>query len=153
MKIAVAVLGLVCVLAPAWAQSSPQNIVSVGVSTDGAKVAGTGMYARLLTDGTYAFTVADFLPTQFKPILVEKNVSAGIAKRLATIGPVSFFVPASAGLSITGSNKGWVWTTGGLAELPRGEWRLQLAARVVKSSVNNNTGYRTVLSLSVGWGR
>lgn len=143
----------------AFAQTpQPVNVYAAGVSfNSGASpsVAGTALYAHLLSDGsgTYAYSVFDALPTTLKPFTVTNNVGAGIAQKLFSIGNVPIYVPTAAGISWNGSNTGWQWSTGALASIKlKGNWRIMPNVRLVKSSVSNGDGYRPMFGVLFGWG-
>jgi hypothetical protein len=149
-------------LFPAAAQNPfPDNFAGVGGSylaggTGISSIAGTGIYARLVNSasGTYAFTVVDAVPQTVKPFVIGTNAGAGIAQWLFTLAGVEFFTPNSAGVSWSGSNTGWNWSSGMLAVVPvkTSTWRILPSVRMVKSSVNNNAGYQVILGVGVGWG-
>lgn len=135
-----------------------QNIYAGGVSYNhGATpaVAGTALYAHALnTSGTYAFTVFDALPATTKPFTVTTNVGAGIAQKAFTLGKVPIYVPTAAGISWSGSNTGWQWSTGGLASIHiKGDYYIMPSVRLEKSSVSNGAGYQPVIGLLFGWGK
>lgn len=119
--------------------------------------AGTALYAHQInTSGTYAFTMVDALPNTLRPFTVTTNFAAGIAQRIATIDGVSIFVPTAAGISYTGPNVGWSWSTGAGVpfQLKKGSsWYLMPTARVLKSSVSNGSGYQPIIGLLFGWGQ
>jgi len=159
MKKTFALVVLILVFAVcSFAQTSATNIYAAGVSfNNGATpaVAGTALYARLLSDGsgTYAFTVVDALPVSAKPFTVSSNIGAGIAQKIFTIGKVPIFIPTSAGVSFNGTNAGWSWTTGALASIKlKGNWRVMPNVRIIKSSISNGAGYQPVVGLMFGWG-
>ena len=163
MKFTLALLSVFLAL-PLLAQTPapaapPTNVYGFGVSFNQSgtpRVAGTGLYARLISSssGTYAFTVLDALPTSTKPFSVTTNVGAGIAQKLFSIGKVPIFAPTSAGISFTGSNTGWNWSTGALADIKvKGNWRVMPNVRLLKSSVNNGTGYQPIVGVLFGWGQ
>ena len=133
------------------------NIYAGGVSYNpGASpaIAGTGLYARQLIGGTYAFTVVDALPITIQPFTVNTNVGIGLAQRVATIGGIPIYVPTSAGISFNGANTGWSWSTGGLAWIRvKGNWAVAPHVRLLKSSVSNNAGYGVIVGVLVGWGK
>lgn len=133
------------------------NIYAGGVSYNpGASpaIAGTGLYARQLIGGTYAFTVVDALPITIRPFTVNTNVGVGLAQRVATIGGIPIYVPTSAGISFNGANTGWSWSTGGLAWIRvKGNWAIAPHVRLLKSSVSNNAGYGVIVGMLVGWGK
>lgn len=152
-----------CVLlflsAPSYAQTATPltNIYAAGISFNSSgspSVAGTGLYARLVTGtGTYAFTVVDALPTSVKPFTVTSNFGAGIAQKIVTIGSVPIFIPSSAGVSFNGTNTGWAWSTGALASIRvKNNWRIFPNVRIVKSSVSNGAGYQPIIGVLFGWG-
>jgi hypothetical protein len=136
----------------------PANVYAGGISYNvGASpaIAGTGLYAHLIADsGTYAFTVVDALPISVKPFTVSTNFGVGIAQKLFTIAKVPVFVPTSAGISYTGNNTGWQWSTGALASIKvKGNWRVMPNVRIVKSSVSNGAGYTPIAGILFGWGQ
>lgn len=148
---------------PLFGQTAPPaapmtNIYAAGLSYNNSgtpSIAGTGMYAHLLSDGsgTYAFTVVDALPTSFKPFAVTTNFSAGIAQKVFTIGSVPVFVPTAAGVSFNGTNTGWAWSTGAMVSVKlKGNWRVFPNVRVAKSSVSNGTGYQAIVGFLIGYG-
>ena len=162
LSVAVFVL---CVALASFAQTAPApapstsltNIYAAGLSYNSQGtpgIAGTALYARSVNDsGTYAFTVVDALPTSYKPFTVTTNFSAGVAQKIFTLGKVPIFVPTSAGVSFTGTNTGWAWSTGALASVKlKGNWRIFPTVRVAKSSVSNGTGYQPVIGVMFGWG-
>jgi hypothetical protein len=159
-----AILIAVCLLgfcAPAvHAQEAPlTNIYAAGVSFNNSgspSIAGTGLYARLLSDasGTYAFTAVDALPNTLKPFTVTTNFSGGVAQKVFTIGKIPIFVPTAAGVSYSGSNVGWAWSTGALASIKlKGNFRIFPTVRIAKSSVSNGTGYQPIVGVLFGWGQ
>lgn len=117
--------------------------------------AGTGLYAHQInTSGTYAFTMVDALPATLKPFTVTTNFAAGIAQRVATIDGFSIFIPTAAGISYTGTNTGWAWSTGvGVPFKIKSNWYLMPTARVLKSSVSGGSGYQPIVGLLFGWGQ
>lgn len=150
----------------AWAQTPPNtppapeplaNIYAAGVSysvnaTPG--VAGTGLYAHLLSDtGTYAFTAIDALPNTLRPLTVTSNIGVGVAQRVFTVGGVPVFMPTAAGVSWSGSNTGWQWSGGALLAVHvRGTYYLMPSIRFLKSSVSNGSGYQPILGVLFAWG-
>lgn len=133
----------------------PQQFAAAGISySPGATPAGTGLYARLMAGtGTYAFTVVDALPTTLRPFVVTTQFSTGVAQRIFTLGKVSIYVPTAAGVSYSGTNTGWAWTTGALATIPvKGNYHIMPNVRVVKSSVSQGTGYQLITGVLFGAG-
>lgn len=160
MKQFLVCLLVVLVLAlSSFAQSNVSNIYAAGVSYNNSaspQVAGTALYARLISDGsgTYAFSVFDALPQSTHPFTITSNVGAGIAQKLFNISGVSFYVPTSAGISFTGANTGWQWNTGLLASIHlKNSWRVMPNVRVIKSSVSGGSGYQPVVGILIGWGQ
>jgi hypothetical protein len=145
--------------APPPTESLPSNIYAGGISFNSSaspRIAGTGLYARLISDGsgTYAFTALDALPASVKPFTVTTNMSVGIAQKLFSVGKVPIFVPTSAGVSFTGSNTGWAWSTGALASIKlKNNWRVLPNVRLMKSSVSNGSGYQPIVGVLFGWGQ
>jgi len=141
----------------AFGETLPTNIYAGGVSLNpGAspKIAGTGLYARLVSDGsgTYLFSAVDALPTSVQPFAVTTQFSAGVAQRVLTINNIPIFVPTSAGVSYNGENTGWAWTTGAMAVTRiKDKWRLMPHIRAVKSSVSNGSGYQVIIGVLIGW--
>ena len=145
---------------PAATTPAPlQNVYAGGLSYNNSAspaLAGSALYAHLLSgsSGTYAFTVLDVLPNTLRPFTVTTNISAGISQKLFTIGSVPIYVPTSAGVSFSGSNTGWAWSTGGLADVKlKGSWHLFPNVRLLKSSVSGGTGYQLTPGIMVGWGK
>jgi len=147
---------------PTPAPSSPaplSNIYAAGISFNNAAqpaIAGTGLYARLVSpsSGTYAFTAVDVLPTSTKPFTVTTNFSAGVAQKVFTIGSVPIFVPTSAGVSFSGTNTGWAWSTGAIAPIKiKGSWRIFPTVRVARSNVSSGSGVQPIIGVLFGWGQ
>jgi hypothetical protein len=119
-------------------------------------IAGSALYAHAInSSGTYAFTMIDALPSTVKPFTVYTNIGVGIAQKIATIDGVAIFVPTAAGISYTGPNAGWAWTTGFGAPIQwkKTNWYVMPTVRVLKSSVSGGTGYQPILGLLFGWGQ
>lgn len=153
-KSLVFVAALVCLSLSAMAQDS--NIYAAGVSYNNAAspvIAGTALYAHKIADaGTYAFTVFDVLPTNAKPFTVQSSVGGGFAQKVFSIANVPIFVPTSAGVSFTGQNTGWAWSTGALASITiKGKYRIMPGVRIIKSSVGGS-GYQPIVSVLFGFG-
>jgi len=136
------------------------NIYAAGLSYNSAAhpaIAGTALYAKLIADGsgTYAFTAIDVLPTSARPFTVTTNVSAGIAQKIFTIGKVPIFVPTTAGVSWSGTNTGWAWSTGALASIHvgKGGWHIFPVVRVAHSNVSNGSGVQPIVGVMFGWGQ
>ena len=145
-----------------FAQAPPtlQNLYAAGVSWNQAgtpAVAGTALFAHLVNDGsgTYAFGVYDALPQNTKPFTVTSNVGMGIAQQIFKIGNTPVFIPTAAGISFTGSNTGWAWSTGvGVPiKIKSSSWYAMPTVRVVKSSVAGGTGYQLIPTILFGWGK
>lgn len=163
----VVTLTLMLVAAPVFAQTTATtaatpitNLYAAGVSYNGSgspAVAGTGLYAHLVSasSGTYAFTVVDALPISTKPFTVNTNFSVGVAQKVVTIGQVPIYIPTSAGVSYTGTNTGWAWSTGAMAPIrvKSTNWYVAPTVRLSKSSVSNGSGYQPVVGVLVGWGQ
>lgn len=135
-----------------------QNLYAAGASfNNGASpsVAGSALYAHAVTGmGTYAFSAFDVLPNSLKPLTVTSNVGVGIAQKAFTLGKVPIYVPTDAGISWSGSNTGWQWSTGALASIHiKSQYYILPTVRVVKSSVSNGTGYQPIVGLLFGWGK
>ena len=156
-SLCIAVLLLACAVAFGQTSSLPSNVYAGGVSFNNyasPRIAGTGLYAHLVNDGsgTYAFTVFDATPTNYKPFTVTSNIGAGIAQKLFTVGKVPVFLPTSAGISWNGSNTGWQWNAGAMAVVKlKNNWHLYPNVRVLKSSVSNGTGYQPIVGVLIGW--
>jgi hypothetical protein len=109
------------------------------------------MYAKRVSGNTFSFAVVDTLPTLVKPYTVNTQYSGGIAQKIASIKGIDIYVPASAGLTSSGSNTGWNWNTGALASIRiKGSWFIFPNARVTKSSIVNQ--YQVIGGILVGWG-
>lgn len=127
------------------------NFAAIGMSYNpGASpnVAGTGLYARKLVNGTEAFTVVDALPTTVKPFTVSTQVGVGIAQKIVTINKIEVWIPTSAGVAITGDNTGWNWSTGGMVVVRVKGWNICPNVRMLKASVGG--GYYVIPGLMVG---
>ncbi|MCU1338857.1 MAG: hypothetical protein JWO19_4438 [Bryobacterales bacterium] len=154
---AVAIGAIAQTPAPAPSNTLPSNLYAAGVSFNSSaspRIAGTGLYARLISDGTgtYAFTVVDALPASIKPFTVTTNFGVGVAQKMFTVGSIPIFVPTSAGISYNGSNTGWAWSTGALASIKlKNNWRVLPNVRIVKSSVSNGAGYQPIVGVLFGW--
>lgn len=148
---------LVCSLAAFGQSPLPSNVYAGGVSFNSSaspRIAGTGLYARLLSDstGTYAFTVFDGLPTTVKPFTVTSNLGVGVAQKLFSAGKIPIFAPTSAGISWNGINTGWQWNTGAMASIRlKNNWHIYPNVRVLKSSVGNGSGYQPIVGVLIGW--
>jgi hypothetical protein len=145
--------------APTPTPAALQNLYAAGASyavNSSPGVAGTALYAHLLSDGTgtYAFTVVDALPASVKPFTVTSNIGIGVAQRVATLGKVTFWVPTSAGVSWSGANVGWQWNGGGAATIPlKSGYYLVPTVRFLKSSISGGSGYQPIVGLLFGWGK
>ena len=160
-KLTLAILALASA-ACAFSQTTaaaPANIYGAGVSwNQGAsssaaqQFAGTALYARQQTTaGTYAFTVLDAVPASYAPFTVTTNLGVGVAQQVFTLSNWTVYATVAAGPSWSGSNTGWNWTGGAIAtHTIKGKWWIGPNARVVKSSVNNNSGYQLILGLVAG---
>lgn len=152
-------IALVVLIGSAFGQTNLTNVYGAGVSynpSGSPKVAGTALYARLVNDGsgTYVFTVVDALPASRSPFTVTTNFGGGVAQKLFTIAKIPVYIPTSAGVSFNGTNTGWQWNTGFLADVKlKGNWRVFPNVRVIKSSVSGGTGYQPVAGLMFGWGQ
>jgi hypothetical protein len=139
-----------------------QNLYGAGLSYSiggSPSIAGTGLYAHVLTNNagalnTYAFTAVDALPNTLKPFTVNTNVGIGVAQQIAVIHNVPIYVPTSAGVSFSGTNTGWEWNSGFIASIHlKGSSYLLPSVRFLKSSVTNGTGYQPIIGLLYGWGK
>lgn len=141
------------------ASTQLQNLYAAGASYNpggSPGIAGTALYAHNLNTGatlpTFAFTVADAVTTSVKPFTVSTNIGVGIAQQVTTIAKVPIYMPTSAGVSWTGTNTGWSWTSGVLVPIKVKSVYLIPAVRFLKSSVSNNSGYQLMGSFLIGWG-
>src|ERR1035441_9316578 len=160
-RLAVLALSLCLIAFAACAQVTtlPANFAAIGASYlpgGSPSIAGTGLYAHLLsgTSGTYAFSVIDAVPTSTKPFTFTTQTSVGVAQKVFTLGSVPVFVPTSAGISWTGTNTGWSWSTGAMALIPLkagSGWTIMPSARVVKASISGS-GYQVIAGIAIGWG-
>ena len=119
-------------------------------------VAGTGLYAHLISDGsgTYAFTAVDALPSTVRPFTVTTNIGAGIAQKIVSFGKATVYMPTGAGISWSGTNTGWQWNGGAVVTIPlKNGYYLMPTARFLKSSVSGGTGYQPIVGLLFGWGK
>lgn len=144
---------------PAATTTNVSNLYMAGASYSPAvtpTAAGTALYAHEIGDSnTYAFTLIDAAPESLKPFTVTNNVGAGIAQQLFTIGKASVWVPTSVGVSWTGQNVGWSWSTGAGVpfQIGKTDWYVMPTVRVLKSSVAGATGYQPIIGVLFGWGQ
>lgn len=134
------------------------NLYAAGMSYSvnaSPSLAGTALYAHLASDsGTYVFTAVDAVPNTLRPFTVTSNVGAGVAQKICTVGKFSVFVPTAAGISWTGKNTGWQWSSGALISIHlKGDYYLLPSVRFLKSSVSGGTGYQPIVGLLFGWGQ
>ena len=145
--------------APAPAATNPSHRYMAGASyspSGSPTAAGTALYAHEISDSnTYAFTLIDAAPQSLKPFTVTNNVGVGIAQQIFTIGKAAVWIPTSAGISWTGSNTGWSWSTGAGVPFQIGKtnWYVMPTVRVLKSSVAGATGYQPIVGVLFGWGQ
>jgi hypothetical protein len=59
------------------------------------------------------------------------------------------------GVSWTGSNTGWSWSTGAGVpfQIGKSDWYVMPTVRVLKSSVAGATGYQPIVGILFGWGQ
>jgi hypothetical protein len=152
-------LAATCAVAQTVNPADPLNIWAIGVSWNQSasvsasqQFAGTALYARAQnTVGTYAFTVLDAVPTSYQPFTTTTNLGVGIGQKIADIGSWTLYATAAAGPSWSGVNTGWNWTGGAIAtHVIKGKWWGGLNARVIKSSVNNNSGSQFIFGVLAG---
>ena len=136
------------------------NLIAGGVSFQpGASpsTAGTGIYARLITPSTWAFTITDALPLTKSPFTVSLDSSVGIAYSPFSVGKARVFIPTAAGVTFTGPNTGWNWSTGVGVLIPvqaQSKFYVMPAVRILKSSVVNGNvqGYGFIVGAYMAWG-
>jgi hypothetical protein len=151
-----------CLPSMCVAQSLDNLYMAGGSYTAGASpaFAGSGLYAHQInSSGTYAFTMIDALPASVKPFTVTTNIGAGIAQQVATIGNIPILIPTAAGISYSGTNTGWAWSTGAGAIFKvrptsdGGGIYIMPTLRVLKSNVSNGSGYQPIFGVLFGWGK
>jgi hypothetical protein len=156
------------------APTLPSNVYGLGVSyNNGAKpsMSGTLTYSHLLSSGSgatgpcanivtlcYGYTVLDILPQSFNPSVITTNIGVGVAQKALTISGVNFFIPASVGPTITGSNVGWNWTGGVLADYNvkkngnATSWHIEPNVRFVNATVNGvSNGYQLIFGAQIAF--
>lgn len=145
--------------APAAPTALPSSFYAAGSSYNPSaspEFAATLLAAKnVQVSGTnqLAFTVVDVLPVNLKTLTVSTNIGIGDAVKLATIAGHTVYAPTSAGISYTGSNTGWNWTTGVAVPVKiRADksWYAVPNVRVLKSSIS---GYQLVPGVLFGWGQ
>jgi len=130
------------------------QIIGGGVSynqSGSPSIAGTGIYAKELTSGLWSFSLLDVIPTSTAPVTLTTQLSTGIGQRLFTVKSWQIFAPTTTGITWTGSNTGWTWTSGlmGIREI---KGRLVMPnVRWIKSTTNNNSSYQCVAGVMIGW--
>lgn len=141
-------------------QSAPapvSNVYAAGVSWNQSAtpaVAGTALYAHAIAGtSTFAFTAIDVLPTSTRPFTVTTNIGAGIAQKVFSIGKVPVYIPTTAGISWTGQNTGWQWSTGALLSIRLGKsnWRALPMVRFAHSNVSGRSGVQPIVGVVFGW--
>lgn len=154
--LAVAVL---CSAPQARAQDVANLYLAGGSYSPGASpaFAGTALYAHQInSSGTFAFSLIDAVPSTLRPFTVTTNIGVGVAQRVATIAGYPVFVPTAAGISYTGSNTGWAWSTGAGVPFrvkPNGQWFVMPSVRILKSSVSGGSGYQPIVGVLFGFGQ
>lgn len=171
-------LPLLLMPAPIQAQAAsgpPTNVYAAGSSfSPGASPAidGTGFYAHLLAGNctssttasgtttsckpTYGVSIYDVLPESVNPFRVTTNLSVGVAQQVFELNGLKVFVPASGGITTTGTNTGWNFTGGGLLDYTFKKngapthWHLMPNARWVCSNVNGGSGCQITGGLLIG---
>lgn len=144
--------------APVQAVTDRENLYMAGLSyNSGANkpIAGTALYARNISDvGTYAFTMIDVLPVTVKPFTVTSNIGAGIAQKAFSIGKFPVFVPTAVGISWSGQDTSYQWSTGAGVpiEIKGTNWYLMPNVRLFKSGLPGGS-YQPILGVLFGWGQ
>lgn len=138
----------------------PASFYAAGASYNPSaspQFAGTLLIAKNVTvsgSNQRVFTVVDVLPVNLQTLTVSTNIGIGDALKVATIAGHEVYAPTSAGISYTGSNTGWNWTTGVAVPFKvRADksWYAVPNVRVLKSSVAG--GYQLVPGVLFGWGQ
>lgn len=140
------------------ATSPPANFYAAGVSYNPSaspSFAGTLLAAKNITisgSNQLGFTVVDVLPVDLKTLKVSTNIGIGDALKLATIAGHNVYAPTSAGITYTGGNAGWNWSTGIAVpvKIRSGNWYAVPNVRVLKSSVST---YQLIPGVLFGWGQ
>lgn len=159
---ALAVSPVVAQTPAAPAVSLPASFYAVGASYNPSATpsfAGTLLYAKAVTvsgaaSSTLAFSVVDVLPENLKTLTVSTNIGVGVAARIATVAGHTIYAPTSAGISYTGANTGWNWTTGAAVPFklsPTKSYYVVPNVRILKSSIAG--GYQLVPGVLFGWGQ
>ena len=157
---AIILLAIMGFYSPSLRAQTVQNLYMAGGSYNpGASpsIAGSALYAHQVSadtaPGLYAFSLIDALPSNTKPFTVTTNVGAGIAQKVLTIDGVDILVPTAIGISWTGTNTGWAWTTGAGAPIRvKPNWYVMPTVRVLKSSIGG-AGYQPIVGVLFGWGK
>ena len=153
-----AILCLCGCICNAQTTSLPTSFYAGGASYNPSasqQFSGTLLIAKDVTiagSNQLAFTAVDVLPVNLKTLTVSTNIGVGDAVKLATIDGHTLYAPTSAGISYTGANTGWTWTTGIAVPIRLGanrSWYAVPNVRVLKSSVS---GYQLIPGVLFGWG-
>ncbi len=153
----------------------PASVYAAGSSYSpggSPSIAGTGLYAHLISGNctatttatgtgtvckpTYAFTAYDVLPVSVSPFKVATNLSAGIAQQVFSINSVNVFIPASGGITSNGTNTSWNFTGGVLVDYvfkKNGQpthWHLMPNARWIGTGVTGSTNFQITGGLLLG---
>jgi hypothetical protein len=118
----VAVLGLLGVLGlRAQTSNLPDEYGAMGANyapNIQPAVSGWAFYAKKIFNekyGTYSYNLLDITSSKDKPYKLSTAVTPGIAKYLATIGPVKIFGAGNIGVAASGQNVGFAGSFGGAA--------------------------------------
>ena len=143
--------------ASCWGQVLlPQNWAGAGAAYNSETrpaVAGWFSYAVLISQkgSLYSFTSHDVFLSSVKPYTVETSVRSGLATVVRSVGPIIVLGFGDAGFTAGGTSIGGAFSGGGIGVIRLGKtnWTLELAARVIKSSINP-TGNQTVYEIGAG---
>lgn len=140
----------------ATVSQSIANIYLAGVSANPSadqKISGTTIWGHAVTgSGTFAYTVADFLPGDNHT--VTTNIATGVAQKLATIDGHDVFGTGAIGPSFSSNAVGYSWNSGVLVPLQvKPHWFVAPTLRFLKSSVSGGAGYQVIAGVTAGWGQ
>lgn len=138
-------------------EPTSETIYALGASVNTGSVdrwAITGLMATPIKDTkNYAFAIGDGIPVLKidadgrKILMLQGNFAVGIGREIARIRGLPIYVPLAAGISWTGENKGWEWTTGTMTKISTKYGDILPGVRVLKSSVSFDEGYKAIVSV------
>lgn len=144
LPLLMAVLAMLALDVPAFAQDFAPDIVAAGVAANqGSTPNAFGVYGHLIStpNGTYLFNQYSLTSVKFKPFAAQTSVRTGVAQFLRKVGPVSLFGVVGAGAAMAGNNVGGAISGGGFATVPIGKtkWFGLGSAELLQTSIGGQS--------------